>query len=68
MDYNKVEYAFFKIFILGCFRYYKNKKNINTIVVYSYEIKHVSTKFNCNTINYDINAFYMSNFDGNSKL
>ena len=48
--------------------YYKSKKNINTIVVYSSEIKDVITNLNCGTINYDINSFYMSSFDGDSKL
>ena len=48
--------------------YYKSKKRITTIVVYSSEIKDVITKLDCGTIKYDIKSFYMSSFDGDSKL
>lgn len=48
--------------------YYKHRKRINTIVVYSSEIKDVISKLDCGTIKYDIKSFYMSSFDGDSKL
>lgn len=48
--------------------YYKSRKNINTIVVYSSEIKDATASLNCGTIRYDVNSFYMSSFDGDSKL
>lgn len=48
--------------------YYKSKKRITTIVIYSSEIKDVITKLDCGTIKYDIKSFYMSSFDGDAKL
>jgi hypothetical protein len=48
--------------------YYKSKKRITTIVVYSSEIKDVITKLDCGSIKYDIKSFYMSSFDGDFKL
>jgi len=48
--------------------YYKSKKKITTIVVYSSEINDVVTKLDCGSIKYDIKSFYMSSFDGDVKL
>lgn len=48
--------------------YYKSKKKIKTIVVYSSDIKNVKTTLNCGTINYNIDAVYMSKFNGDEKL
>lgn len=48
--------------------YYKSRKKITTIVVYSSEIRDVITKLDCGTIKYNVNSFYMSSFDGDSKL
>ncbi len=48
--------------------YYKNQKKITTVVVYSSDIKEVITNLDCGSIKYNIKSFYMSNFDGDSKL
>lgn len=48
--------------------YYKNKKKITTVVVYSSDIKDVVTNLDCGSIKYNIRSFYMSDFDGDSKL
>ena len=48
--------------------YFKNKMNINTIVVYSSEITDVVSHLNCGSIKYDIKSFYMKNFNGDAKL
>lgn len=48
--------------------YFKNKMNINTIVVYSSEITDAVTHLNCGSIIYNIKTFYMKNFNGDEKL
>ncbi|MFT8352298.1 DUF4351 domain-containing protein [Clostridium saccharoperbutylacetonicum] len=48
--------------------YYKSKKNISTIIVYSSEIEDAITHLNCGTIKYGVKAFYMKNFDGDCNL
>lgn len=48
--------------------YYKSKKNITTIIVYSSEIKNAVTYLNCGTIKYEVMAFYMKKFDGDANL
>ena len=48
--------------------YYKNKKKINTLVVYSSDIKDVITDLNCGSIKYNIKSFYMNNLDGDLKI
>jgi predicted transposase/invertase (TIGR01784 family) len=48
--------------------YYKSEKKITTVVVYSSDIKDVVINLDCGSIKYNIKSFYMSNFDGDSKL
>ena len=48
--------------------HYSTKKNIRTIVVYSSDISEAVTELNCGTIDYKIEAFYMSTLDGDKKL
>jgi hypothetical protein len=48
--------------------YYKSEKKITTVVVYSSDIKEVITNLDCGSIKYNIKSFYMSDFDGDSKL
>ncbi|PRR81776.1 DUF4351 domain-containing protein [Clostridium vincentii] len=48
--------------------YFKHKKKIRTVVVYSSDIKNTITYLNCGTINYNVEAFYMKSLDGDSKL
>lgn len=47
--------------------YYKENMPINTIVVYSSNIKKAKTNINIGSIKYSVNAFYMSNLDGDAK-
>lgn len=47
--------------------YYKEKRKIQTIVVYSSEIKESISKLNCGSLNYEVKAFYMINIDGDKK-
>jgi hypothetical protein len=44
--------------------YYKTKKPIKTIVVYSADIKKTITSLNVGSIHYNVEAFYMSVMDG----
>lgn len=48
--------------------HYSTKKNIRTIVVYSSDINEAVTELNRGTIDYKIEAFYMSTLDGDKKL
>jgi len=48
--------------------YYKSEKKITTVVVYSSDIKDVVTNLDCGSIKYNIRPFYISDFDGDSKL
>ncbi len=48
--------------------YYKSKRNIRTLVVYSSDIKEAPTYLDCGSIKYNVEAFYMKNLDGDSKL
>ena len=48
--------------------YYKSEKKITTVVVYSSDIKDAVTNLDCGSIKYNIKSFYMSDFDGDSKL
>ncbi|WBW95231.1 DUF4351 domain-containing protein [Oceanirhabdus sp. W0125-5] len=47
--------------------YYRDRKRIKTIVVYSAEIDKTITNLSCGSINYQVEAFYMSNIDGDEK-
>lgn len=47
--------------------YYKENRAVNTIVVYSSNIKKAETNINIGSIKYSVNAFYMSNLDGDVK-
>lgn len=48
--------------------YYKSKRNIRTLVVYSSDITNASTYLDCGSIKYNVEAFYMKNLDGDNKL
>ncbi|MBE6064442.1 DUF4351 domain-containing protein [Clostridium cochlearium] len=46
--------------------FYKYGKKVNTIVVYSSDIKKSKTKVNAGSLKYEIRAFYMSSLDGDA--
>lgn len=48
--------------------FYKEKRRVKTIVVYSADIENVETFIDAGTIKYEIEAFYMKNLDGDEKL
>ncbi len=48
--------------------FYKEKRKVKTIVVYSADIENVETFVDAGTITYNIEAFYMKNIDGDKKL
>ncbi|AGK95980.1 DUF4351 domain-containing protein [Clostridium pasteurianum] len=48
--------------------HYKENKNVNTIVVYSSDIKKAVTSINIGSIKYSVKAFYMNSIDGDKKL
>ncbi|WP_315119157.1 DUF4351 domain-containing protein [uncultured Clostridium sp.] len=48
--------------------FYKEKRKIRTIVIYSADIEDVETYIDVGTIKYEIEAFYMKNLDGDEKL
>lgn len=48
--------------------YFKHKKKIRTVVVYSSDIEDTITYLNCGTIKYNVEAFYMKSFDGDRRL
>lgn len=47
--------------------YYRDRKKIKTIVVYSSDITDTSDKISCGSLNYQVEAFYMVNIDGDEK-
>ncbi len=47
--------------------YYKEKKPIKTIVIYSSEIESVTTHLDIGSIKYDFRPFYMVNIDGDKS-
>lgn len=47
--------------------YYKYGKKVNTLVVYSSNIKESNTKVDAGSLKYEIQAFYMSSLDGDAK-
>ncbi|MPM35703.1 hypothetical protein SDC9_82296 [bioreactor metagenome] len=48
--------------------YYKEKRKVRTIVIYSADIENVETYIDAGTIKYNIEAFYMRKLDGDEKL
>ena len=48
--------------------YYKEKRKVKTIVVYSADIEDVDTYVDAGTIKYEVDAFYMKKLDGDEKL
>ncbi|MBU5483364.1 DUF4351 domain-containing protein [Clostridium sp. MSJ-11] len=48
--------------------FYKKKRKIRTIVIYSADIEDVETSIDAGTIKYEVEAFYMKNLDGDEKL
>lgn len=47
--------------------YYKEHRPVNTIVVYSSNIKKAETNINTGSIKYSVSAFYMNSLDGGAK-
>jgi len=47
--------------------YYRDRKKIKTVVVYSSDITDSSDKIFCGSLNYQVEAFYMVNIDGDEK-
>ena len=48
--------------------YYRDRKKIRTLVVYSADITETETTINAGSITYTIEAFYMKNLNGDEKL
>lgn len=48
--------------------FYKDKRKVRTIVIYSADIENVETYIDAGTIKYAIEAFYMKDLDGDEKL
>ncbi|WP_097028291.1 DUF4351 domain-containing protein [Clostridium peptidivorans] len=48
--------------------FYKEKRKIRTVVIYSAEIENVETYIDAGTIKYNIEAFYMKSLNGDEKL
>lgn len=48
--------------------HYKEDKPVNTIVVYSSNVKKAVTSINIGSIKYSVKAFYMNSIDGDKKL
>lgn len=47
--------------------HYKEGRAVNTIVVYSSDIKEAATSLDIGSIKYSVNAFYMKSLDGDKK-
>jgi hypothetical protein len=47
--------------------YYRDRKKIKTVVVYSSDITDSSDELLCGSLNYRVEAFYMVNIDGDEK-
>jgi len=48
--------------------FYKEKRRVRTMVIYSADIDNVETYIDAGTVKYNIEAFYMKNLDGDKKL
>ncbi|MBK1809488.1 DUF4351 domain-containing protein [Clostridium sp. YIM B02505] len=48
--------------------FYKDKRKIRTVVIYSADIEDAEIHIDAGSINYNIEAFYMKNLDGDKKL
>ncbi|OPJ64123.1 DUF4351 domain-containing protein [Clostridium oryzae] len=48
--------------------FYKDKRKVKTMVIYSADIEDVETVIDAGTIKYQVEAFYMKNLDGDKKL
>jgi len=48
--------------------YYKDKRKVKTIVIYSADIEDVATHIDAGTIQYQVEAFYMKKLNGDEKL
>jgi len=48
--------------------FYKEKRRVRTMVIYSADIDNVETYIDAGTIKYQVEAFYMKNIDGDEKL
>lgn len=48
--------------------FYKDKRKVRTIVIYSSDIDDVETYIDAGSIKYEVEAFYMKNLNGDEKL
>ena len=48
--------------------FYKEKRKIRTVVIYSADIENVETYIDGGTIKYEVEAFYMKDLNGDQKL
>ena len=61
-DYSKKDLA--RFMVSDAMLYYKEEKQIKTIIVYSADVKETITTLDIGSIKYNIDAFYMSKLDG----
>ena len=61
-DYDKEDLS--RFMVTDAILYNRKRKPIITIVVYTADIKETETNFNAGSIQYSVNAFYMSSLDG----
>lgn len=47
--------------------YYRDRKRIKTVVIYSSDIEDASNNLSCGSLNYQVEAFYMVNINGDEK-
>jgi len=65
-DYDKNDIK--RFMVSDAIMHFKTGKQIQTIVVYTAKIKKTETKLDAGSINYEVDAFYMSNLDGDSTF
>lgn len=67
MDYTKIE-DIKRFLYYDASLFYKDKRKVRTIVIYSADIDDVETYIDAGTIKYEVEAFYMKNLNGDEKL
>ena len=65
-DYDKNDIM--RYMVSDAMTHFKTGKLIKTIVVYTAKIKKTETKLDAGSINYEVDAFYMSNLDGDNTF
>ncbi len=48
--------------------YFKNKRKVKTVIIYSADIANANTYVNAGSVKYSVEAFYMSSLDGDDRL